>query len=264
MADSKPPGWAFDLDGVIWTGRAPIPGSVETVTALLNDGHRVAFVTNNSFSTVTEQEAKLASFGIAAEGRVVTSAMAGAALVEPDERVYVLGGPGIVEAVEARGATAVDGSDAGGRPDTVLVGLDRHLSYERLSRAVLAIHAGARFVATNTDSTYPSERGLLPGGGSIVAAVTRATGVDPIVAGKPHEAQAELVRSVLGPEGVMIGDRPETDGRFALAMGYRFGLVLTGVTDRRDLPVEPEPTWVADDVAQLVPAILGERILGER
>lgn len=257
MDDSNRISWAFDLDGVIWTGRQPIAGSAETVAALVEDGHRVAFVTNNSFATVAQQEAKLASFGIEAEGRVVTSAMAGAALVEPGERVYVLGGPGVVEAVEARGAVVVDGT-SDNRLDAVLVGLDRNLSYERLSGAVLALHAGARFVATNTDSTYPSERGMLPGGGSIVAAVRCATGVEPIVAGKPHDPQAQLVRSLLGPDGIMIGDRPETDGRFAEAMGYRFGLVLTGVTDRSDLPIEPQPSWVDDDVARLVPRILDQ------
>jgi len=256
VAESGEPGWAFDLDGVIWTGRQPISGSAEAVSALMNDGHRVAFVTNNSFSTVAQQEEKLASFGIAADGLVVTSAMAGAALVEPNERVFVLGGPGVEEAVGVRGATVVDGSDADDPPDAVVVGLDHNLSYERLSRAVLALHAGARFIATNTDSTYPSERGLLPGGGAIVAAVARAAGRDAVVAGKPHETQAELVRALLGPSGIMVGDRPETDGRFAAAMGYRFGLVLTGVTRRQDLPVEPEPAWVADSVAQLVPEIL--------
>lgn len=257
MAESNRVAWAIDLDGVVWMGRQPIPGSAETVTALLDDGHQVAFVTNNSFSTIAEQEAKLASFGIPAEGRVVTSAMAGAALVEPGERVYVLGGPGIVEAVTARGASVVDGA-SGDQPDAVLVGLDRNLSYDRLAAAVLALHAGARFVATNTDSTYPSERGMLPGGGSIVAAVRCATGVEPIVAGKPHEPQAHLVRSLLGPNGIMIGDRPETDGRFAQAMGFRFALVLSGVTGRGDLPIEPSPSWVDDDVAHLVPRILDE------
>ncbi|MDH4277780.1 MAG: HAD-IIA family hydrolase [Acidimicrobiia bacterium] len=258
MDESSRVAWAFDLDGVLWTGRDPIQGSADAVAALVEGGHRVAFVTNNSFATVAEQEAKLASFGIAAQGRVITSAMAGASLVEEGERVYVLGGPGIVEAVEARGAVVVDGAGSGERADVVLVGLDRNLSYERLSGAVLALHAGARFVATNTDSTYPSERGMLPGGGSIVAAVRYATGAEPVVAGKPHDAQAQLVRSVLGPDGVMIGDRPETDGRFASAMGYRFGLVLTGVTGRDDLPIEPEPSWVEDDVARLVPRILAE------
>ncbi len=258
MADPIGVGWAFDLDGVIWTGRQPVPGSAQAVADLVAGGHRVAFVTNNSFATVADQEAKLASFGIDAEGRVVTSAMAGAALVDPGERVYVLGGPGIVEAVEARGATVIDGSDNGVVADAVVVGLDRDLSYERLSRAVLAVRAGARLLATNTDSTYPSERGMLPGGGAIVAAVTRATGAVPAVAGKPHEPQADLVRSLLGDRGVMIGDRPETDGRFAEAMGYEFGLVLTGVTGRSDLPVDPQPRWIEDDVARLVPAILRE------
>ncbi len=252
------PGWAFDLDGVIWTGNEAIPGSSDTIAALIADGHGVAFVTNNSFSTVGDQEAKLASFGIDARGRVITSAMAGAVFVEPGERVFVLGGPGVVEAVEARGAVVIEGRASEPSADVVMVGLDHDLSYGRLSRAVLAVGAGARLVATNTDSTYPSERGLLPGGGAIVAAVTYATGVEPTVAGKPHRAQADLVRGLLGADGIMIGDRPETDGRFARTLGYRFGLVLSGVTTVSDLPVEPEPTWVGADVAELVPAALGD------
>ncbi len=261
MTERQRPGWAFDLDGVIWTGRTPIPGSSETVSELISAGHDVVFVTNNSFSTVGDQERKLSFFGIDAEGRVVTSAMAGAALVRAGERIYVLGGPGVVEAVEAQGATVIDDVDTRDpdlSPDAVLVGLDRGLTYERLSAAVLAINSGARFVATNTDSTFPSERGLLPGGGSIAAAVTCATGVEPEVAGKPHEAQAALVRSILGSDGIMIGDRPETDGRFAQTLGYRFGLVLTGVTGPDDLPIDPQPAWVADDVARLVPTVLDD------
>jgi 4-nitrophenyl phosphatase len=245
--------WAFDLDGVIWTGGTPIAGSAEAVQHLIEAGHKVAFVTNNSYSTVSHQEEKLGSFGISAEGRVVTSAMAGAALVDSGQRVYVLGGPGVVEAVEARGASVVDDQEARRQvPDAVLVGLDRELSYQRLSTAVLSVRAGSRFVATNTDSTFPSEIGLLPGGGAIVRAVAYSTDREPTIAGKPHRAQARLVRELLGPEGIMVGDRPETDGLFARTLGYAFGLVLTGVTPAGDLPVEPHPEHVADDLAALV------------
>lgn len=253
--------WALDLDGVLWTGSVPIPGSAAAVTTLIGAGHEVVFVTNNSFATVAEQEAKLQAMGIDAPGRFISSAMAGATLVEPGERVFVLGGPGIREAVEERGANVVPaiavedaGSASAAAVDAVLVGLDWDLSYHRLRFATQAIAGGARFVATNTDATYPTEHGFYPGAGSIVAAVAAATGCDPVIAGKPHDPQADLVRARFGSDGVMVGDRTDTDGAFAEALGYRFALVLSGVTSADDLPVVPTPDAVARDLASLVEA----------
>ena len=136
--------------------------------------------------------------------------------------------------------------------DVVVVGLDRDLSYHRLSNAVLAINAGARFVATNTDTTFPHELGLLPGGGALVAAVQTATGIEPVIGGKPHKPMADLVKKRFGTQGIMVGDRPETDGLFASSLGYEFGLVLTGVTRQGDLPTEPPAGRVAPDLATMV------------
>jgi HAD superfamily hydrolase (TIGR01450 family) len=243
--------WALDLDGVVWTGHDPIAGSAEAVARLKALGRHVVFVTNNSWSSMSEQEAKLASFGIDASGSVISSAMAAASLVEADEAVFVLGGPGVDEAVNARGGHVLDVSNASSA-DTVVVGLDWALSYERLIAAVQAILGGARFVATNTDRTYPTERGLFPGAGAIVAAVQTATGREPIVAGKPEEPAAELVRARYGASGVMVGDRPETDGDFAVALGYGFALVMSGVTGPSNLPVTPTPVVVGDDLMSLV------------
>jgi 4-nitrophenyl phosphatase len=259
MVTTAPAAWAFDLDGVVWTGRRPIPGSADAVNRVIASGADVVFVTNNSAATVDQQEAKLASFGVDARGRVVTSAMAGASLVDPGDTVFVLGGPGIVEAVEHRGARSVEqrtARESVDHIDAVIVGLDRELSYERLTTAVLAVRAGARLIATNHDPTYPTEFGLYPGGGSIVAAVETATERSAVVAGKPNEAQAKLVSDRLGTDGLMVGDRPDTDGAFARAIGFRFGLVLTGVTSQDDLPVEPAPQVVAQDLRSLVKAVL--------
>ncbi len=244
--------WALDLDGVIWTGTEPIAGSAEAVGELRAAGHDVVFVTNNSFATIAEQEAKLGRFGIDAAGRVITSAQAGAGLVAAGERVVVLGGAGIKEAVSARGAEIVDDGPA----DAVLVGLAWDLTYDRLTAAVQAVLGGARFIATNGDPVYPTETGLRPGAGSIVAAVATATGIEPIVAGKPHAPQAELVRARSGTEGMMVGDRPGSDGLFALELGYRFGLVLSGVTREADLPVDPVPDLIAPDLRRLVAVAL--------
>ena len=192
-------------------------------------------------------EAKLARHGIPAEGDVLTSAAAAATLVEPGERVLVCGGPGIVEALTARGAVPVADGDA----DAVMVGFDRGFDYERLRIAATAVRRGARLIGTNADPTYPTPEGLIPGGGSILAAVATASGVAPIVAGKPNEPMAALVRARLGPGGTMVGDRHDTDGLLAHRLDYRFVLVLTGSTTVLD-PSEPPPDLVAADVGAAV------------
>jgi HAD superfamily hydrolase (TIGR01450 family) len=240
--------WVLDLDGVVWLGDQPIPGAAEAVGTLRARGERVLFATNNSFARLAEQEAKLERFGIPARGDVLTSAMAAARLVEAGERALVCGGPGIAEALEGRKATPVRDGDA----DAVVVGFHRDFDYERLRVAVRAVQRGARLIATNDDATYPTPDGPIPGGGAIVAAVSYASGVRPVVAGKPHAPMAALVREVGGETGTVVGDRPETDGAFARTLGYRFALVLSGVTDETDLPVEPAPDTVAPSLAALV------------
>jgi HAD superfamily hydrolase (TIGR01450 family) len=240
--------WVLDLDGVVWLGDEPISGAAEAVATLRARGGRVLFATNNSFARLAEQEAKLARFGIPAHEDVLTSATAAARLVKVGERALVCGGPGIAEALEVRGATPVRDGDA----DAVVVGFHRDFDYERLRVAVRAIQRGARLIATNDDATYPTPDGPIPGGGAIVAAVAYASGVRPVVAGKPHAPMADLVREVGGGTGTVVGDRPETDGAFARTLGYRFALVLSGVTHEADLPVDPAPDTVAPNLAALV------------
>lgn len=241
--------WVLDLDGVIWLADRPLPGAADAVARLRAGGERVLFVTNNSSARLADQEAKLERLGIPATGDVVTSALAGATLVDPGERVLVCGGPGLAEAVADRGAEPVRDGDA----DVVAVGFHRDFDYERLRVATQAVRRGARLVATNDDPTYPTPDGPIPGGGSLVAAVAYASEVAAVVAGKPHRPMAELVRALVGETGTVVGDRPDTDGAFARTLGYRFALVLSGVTGRDDLPVTPEPDVVADSLAALVP-----------
>jgi HAD superfamily hydrolase (TIGR01450 family) len=261
--------WVLDLDGVIWLGDQPLAGAAAAVAALRAAGEQVLFATNNSSAVVAAQEAKLARMGIPAEDSVVTSAMAAAGLVEPGERALVCGGPGIVEALEARGAKVLDAGDVArrevrpGEPvDVVVVGFHRSFDYERMRVAAQALGAGARFLATNDDATYPTPEGEIPGGGAIAAGIAYASGLQPVVAGKPHPPMAALIharadRHDEGPnQGIVVGDRPETDGAFAATLGYRFGLVLSGVTRSEDLPVEPTPGLVAPDLHHLVLASL--------
>lgn len=246
--------WVLDLDGVIWIGKEPIAGASEAVARLQAAGREVLFVTNMSALTEAEQVEKLASHNIDASGAVVTSAMAAAQLVEAGERVVVIGGSGINEAVERRGANVVPSGPA----DAVIVGIDPNFDYDELWRAMKAVRGGARLIGTNHDPSYPTPEGLKPGGGSIVHAIAYASEVTPTFAGKPNEGAAQLVRSRLGNDGLMVGDRPDSDGRFATALGYSFGLVLTGVTAQGDLPVEPTPVIVADSLAALVDAELAQ------
>lgn len=225
-----------DIDGVVWLARRELPRASEAVALLRSEGHRVVFVTNNSFATRGEQESHLDEIGIPARGDVVTSAMAAASLVEPSSRVLVCGGPGLVEAVRERNAYPVSMAEYDDNKegiDAVVVGFHRTFDYEALRRAHEAIRRGARFIASNTDATYPTPHGPIPGGGSIVAAVSTASGVTPDIAGKPHRTMATLVRSTVpgvDSSTVMIGDRLSTDGRFARELGCRFGLVRSEVS----------------------------------
>lgn len=228
-----------DLDGVVWLAHDAIAGSVEAIAVLRGAGRRVVFVTNNSMSTMADHVAALAAIGVPAEGDVVSSAMAAAHLVPSGRRVLVTAGPGVVEAFRERGAEVVvnDGQPVAGPVDAVVVGLDRRFDYQRLVVAARAIRAGARLIGTNTDSTFPTPEGLLPGGGSILAAVVAASGAVPTIGGKPHQPMADLIADLLAtpdrpfdPDRVlMVGDRPETDGLFAARLGCRFALVRTGV-----------------------------------
>lgn len=253
-------GWVFDLDGVVWRGDEPIAGSAQAIGSLLAGGADVVFVTNMSALDDADVEAKLARHGIDGRGRVVTSAQAAARLVEPGARVLVCAGDGVRAAVAARGAVPVEpgvgpdrtGARDGGPVDAVIVGWHPTFDYERMTAACLAVWSGARLIGTNDDATYPTAAGLVPGGGAILASIATATGVTPVVAGKPHAPIVDLVRGRLGATGVMVGDRPDTDGAFARALGYRFALVLTGVTRAADLPVTPAPDVVLPDAATVV------------
>ena len=250
--------WVLDLDGVVWLLEQAIPGAPAAVAALRAAGERVLFVTNNSSRPAADVAAALAAIGVPATGDdVVTSADAAAALLEPGERALVLGGAGVLLALRERGVTTVVG-EPDGPVDAVVVGLTRELTYDRLAAAATAVRNGARLVATNADPTLPTPNGPLPGAGSIVAAVATASGADPVVAGKPHEPMAVAVRRRIGPgPHWLAGDRLDTDGRFAAAMGARFALVLTGVTSADDVPYDPEPDLVAPDLAAAVDTVLG-------
>jgi HAD superfamily hydrolase (TIGR01450 family) len=244
-----------DLDGVIWLADHAIAGSADAIARLRASGRRVLFVTNNSSVRVGDVVAKLERFGIPAEGDVVTSAMAAARLMRPGQRAVVLGGPGVVEALEARGVEALREGPA----DAVVVGFHRDFDYERMRVAAAAIRGGAVLIGTNDDATYPTPDGPIPGGGAILAAVSTGAGTVPVVAGKPYQPMADLVREEVGDIPLlMVGDRPDTDGLFAVRLRCPFALVLSGiVAPDADLSmIEPRPDVVAADLADLAEKIL--------
>ncbi|MGI8752128.1 MAG: HAD-IIA family hydrolase [Acidimicrobiales bacterium] len=249
--------WVFDLDGVIWLGGEPIAGSAPAVDRIRRAGHGVAFVTNNSGPTRADYVKMLAGAGVeASETELVTSAQAGASLFSPGERVAVVGGDGILEALADRGVAVVEPGDD---PAGVLVGRDLDLDHDRLAAAATAIRGGARFVATNADPTFPTATGLLPGAGALVAFLATAGGTEPEVAGKPHRPVADLVQDRFGTVDVMVGDRPDTDGLFAAMIHARFALVLSGVTGRAAIPADPAPDVVGADLAAITEQLLGPR-----
>jgi HAD superfamily hydrolase (TIGR01450 family) len=249
-----------DLDGVVWRGDTPIAGSAEGIAQLRAAGWRVVFVTNNSSLRVADYVQRLARAGVPADlDDVCTSAQSAAALVaapaSAGSTVLACAGPGVVEALEQHGLRVVYSGPA----DAVVVGFHRDFDFDELTRAADAVRAGARYVATNLDPTYPIDGGMIPGAGALAAAVSTAAGRAPEVAGKPEAAMVDLVRSRYGERGVVIGDRPSTDGAFAAALGWPFALVLSGVAGSAGgEPVpDPAPPFVAADLARLAP-LLGD------
>ena len=243
-----------DLDGVVYVGSDVVPGSAEALRLFRGQGKRLLFVTNNSTKTPAMVAARilaLTGFDID-ESDVVTSGLVTALTVEGDgvERVLVVGGPALVDAMAGRGIEVV--SDWR-RAEAVVSGMDLSLTYDHLAAATLAIRAGARLYATNTDATYPTPEGQKPGGGAILAALTTATGVEPTICGKPHAPMGKVVADVAGRGRVLVvGDRPETDVALGKRHGWATALVLTGVTtDPARVPPGLAPDVIVDSLADL-------------
>jgi HAD superfamily hydrolase (TIGR01450 family) len=265
-----------DLDGVVYRGADPVPGVAAVLAARAKAGDDVVYVTSNSMHYRADYVNRLSAMGAPiAPDRVVSSARATALYLQEHEpgirRVLVVGAGGLEREMRDVGLDVVtsghaatrasqegiDGYEAAGRPDAVVVGLDPQLTYMRIAVAADAIRAGARFVATNRDPVYPTERGLRPGSGSVVAAIEAACGVTPISIGKPEPLLLEEAARVVGREAkdaVMIGDSLATDVAAARAVGARSVFMLTGVAGREQLdalPADQRPTAVAANAQEL-------------
>jgi glycerol-1-phosphatase len=249
----------LDLDGVVYIGSDPIPGAAAALAKARAAGMRVAFVTNNASRGPAAVAAHLVELGVPATADdIVTSSQAAAAVIIErcgvGATVLVTGSAALREAVEQVGLKVVASADD--RPDAVVQGYSPDLGYADLAETALAVRSGAFWVATNADSTLPSRRGLLPGNGSLVAAVALATGQRPVVAGKPElPLHAEGVARTHAQNPLVVGDRLDTDIEGAFAADTDCMLVLTGVTRAADLvdaPIQHRPTFLALDLAGLL------------
>lgn len=236
----------FDLDGVVYLGSTRLPGAQELFDLLDEHGIPFSLITNNSTLTPRQYVEKMAKMGIRVPERAVfTSGVATTMFLsrlEPQGApIYIIGEDGLHQPMQEAGFWIDECA-----PKYVVVGLDRKLTYEKLKVASLAIRGGATFIAANPDTTLPTEEGLVPGCGAILAALTTATDVQPRVIGKPMPDMIDLAVEMLGAEKAttaIIGDRWDTD----ILAGQRGGIgtlmVLTGVTKAEDLdtlPVKPD------------------------
>jgi len=271
-----------DLDGVLYRGADPVPGVAAVLAARAAAGDDVVYVTNNSMWYRAEYVDRIAGIGAPVTAdRIVSSPRATALYLRdhaPDVRhVLTVGASGLDreladagfrvtragdagERIRGGGVEGTDGGngwEAAGRPEAIVVGLDPHIDYLRLAVATDCVRAGARFIATNRDPVYPTERAVRPGAWSIVAAIEAASGVTSVSIGKPEPYLLEEAAQVVGrtpAEAVMIGDNLGTDIGAAAAVGARSVLMLTGVTSRSEAEAAPgdrHPTAIAADANEL-------------
>jgi len=251
----------LDMDGVLWRDNTPI-GDLPAIFARIHErGLKVAMATNNATRSVDEHLGKLAGFGVMLEPwQIISSALAAADVLAkrfPDGgTIFIVGENGIQRALEQRGFRAVIDPDDETAPVAVVGSIDRNVSYKKLRRATLHIRAGAPFYGTNPDKTFPTPQGLVPGAGSILAAIEAATSVEPIIVGKPEPAMMYMALERLGmqPEEILVvGDRLETDIAAGQAAGCKTALVLSGVSTKEQADNwQPAPDVMADDLESLV------------
>jgi HAD superfamily hydrolase (TIGR01450 family) len=235
-------GYVFDLDGTLYRGAEPIPGAVNTVVELKRRGAQIRYLTNNSSQTREFFAQKLSGMGFPVSlAEIGSSGLGTAALLSEwgERNAYVVGEPGLVATLREAGV-GVQNADENGvvRPDlisadSVVVGIHHSFTYQMMNGAMQCLLAGARFVATNRDVTFPLEGGrLTPGAGSIVAGIAACSGLEPFVVGKPNPYLIELILKETGlPKSglLVVGDRDDTDLESGRRAGCDTHLVLTGV-----------------------------------
>jgi 4-nitrophenyl phosphatase len=259
----KAKAFVFDMDGVLYRGDAPLPGVGDLLNALELREIGYMLATNNSMSTAESYVQKLAKMNVTVKAEsILTSAIATRDYLQetlPEGAgVFAIGMPALREQlfIDSKLHPVQYAEE---QPAAVVMGLDKQFTYDKLAAAHAAILAGAKFVATNIDATLPTEAGLVPGAGSIVAAVATSTGQQPIVIGKPEPLILQMANEHLGvdaTDSVMIGDRLDTDIIAGARAGMLTVLVLTGVSTREEIAsASVKPDLVFTDLNALLEAL---------
>lgn len=246
----------LDMDGVVWRDAEPIGDLPTIMNKIAAKGLQTAFVTNNATKTVEQYQEKFRGFGVEIPAeRIHTSSKVAARILaqEHPERgnIFIIGERGLREAMQDEGFQISDS-----KPLAVVVGLDRELTYAKLSAATQLIRAGAAFIGTNPDRTLPSPNGQVPGAGSTLAALEASTEIKPTIIGKPERALLDSALEQLGIEpsdALMVGDRVETDVAAGQKTGCHTALLLSGVTSEAVARAwKPAPDFIEKDLETLI------------
>ena len=251
----------LDMDGVLWRGSQPVGDLPAIFTKITSLGLQVVLATNNSTLSVAQYQQKLLGFGVSLQAwQIVTSSGATAQYLHrlhpQGGRVFVVGEQGLLQALADYQFTPADRRTPPQQVVAVVAGMDRDLTYEKLSHATLLVRAGVPFIGTNPDRTFPVPQGLVPGAGSILALLETATDVRPYIIGKPAQEMYRVALERLGSsagQSLVVGDRLETDIAGAQDLGCLTALVLSGVTSPDQAAQwQPAPTYITADLASLL------------
>ena len=253
----KPPkSYLIDMDGVPVSGRTMIPGAGQFIERLQHRSAEFLVLTNNPIYTPRDLAHLLKTSGLdVPAGRIFTSAMATARFIQsqhPNGTAFVIGESGLTEAIHNAGYVITDRD-----PDYMVLGETHTYNIERITQAIRLVAAGARFIATNPDTSGPAEDGLVPACGAMAALIESASGVSPFFVGKPNPLMMRTALNFLdvhSEDTVMVGDRMDTDIVAGVESGMETILVLTGVTRREDVSRHPyRPTRILGSVAEIEP-----------
>jgi NagD protein len=253
--------WLTDMDGVLVHENHPIPGAAELLQQWQDQGAPYLVLTNNSIFTPRDLSARLRASGLhVPEERIWTSALATADFLAsqiPGGTAFVIGEAGITTALHEAGFIMTET-----KPDYVVIGETRNYSFEAITKAIRLIGDGARFIATNPDATGPSADGPMPATGAVAALISKATGKEPYVVGKPNPMMFRSALNKIGAHSentAMIGDRMDTDIVAGIEAGLHTILVLTGISDESEINRYPfRPDEILSSVAELVLATPAE------